>query len=134
MIRILKPIVSSLAFFVVLFFIVTILTIATEFPDWICAAVALFGAVLVGWYTWKLVAGEKMGVGISALCGALMLGGLGFIIGFLGPMVLMQDTHQGPMIGIFIMAPFGAIVGAAGGYIFASRQRSNAGVNGRPLK
>ncbi len=127
MIRILKPIVSFLMFFVVLFFIGTILTIATELPDWISVALALFGAVLVAWYTWRLVSGEKMGTGISVLCGALMLGGLGFIIGFLGPMILAKDTSQGPLVGIFITGPLGVFLGAIGGYFLATKQNANVG-------
>lgn len=122
MIRILKPMVSFLMFLVVLFFIATMLTITTELPDWANITVALLGAMLAGWYAWKLVAGEKMGTGISVLCGALMLGGLGFVIGFLGPMILAKDTSQGPLVGVFIMGPLGVVLGAIGGYIFASRQ------------
>lgn len=123
MIRILKPIVAFLMFLVVLFFIATILIIATELPEWVSVSLALFSALLAGWYAWKLVAGEKMGVGVSVICGALMLGGLGFIIGFLGPMIVAKDTSQGPLVGVFMTAPLGIILGAIGGYIFATKQR-----------
>ena len=58
-------------FFVVLFFIGTILTIATAFPDWVSIVLALSGAILVAWYTWKLVSGEKMGAGVSVRCYAV---------------------------------------------------------------
>ena len=111
-------------FLVVLFFIATMITIITELPGWVGLILALFGAALVGRYTWKLVSGGKVGAGISVLCGALMLGGLGFIIGFLGPMVLAQDTSQGPLVGVFVMAPLGLLLGAIGGYVFASKQTS----------
>ena len=123
MIRILKPIVSFLMFFVVLFFIATILIIATELSEWISVSLALFSALLAGWYAWKLVAGEKVGVGVSVICGALLLGGLGFVIGFLGPMIVAKDTSQGPLVGVFIAAPLGLILGAVGGYIIASKQQ-----------
>ena len=123
MIQILKPVVAFLMFLVVLFFIATILTIATELPQWVSVSLALFSALLVGWYAWKLVAGERVGVGISVICGALMLGGLGFIIGFLGPMIVAKDTSQGPLVGVVMTAPLGIILGALGGYIFASKQR-----------
>ena len=122
MIRILKPTVAFLMFLVVLFFIATILTIATDLPSWVSVTLALVSAILVGWYAWKLVAGEKMGVGVSVICGALMLGGLGFIIGFLGPMIVAKDTSQGPLVGVFIGAPLGVILGAVGGYFIASKQ------------
>ena len=125
MIQILKPIVSLLMFLTVLFFISTILTITTSFPFWLGTAFSLACASLAAWFTWKLVSGEKTGIGIAVIGGALILGGLCFIVGFLGPMVFAKDTNQGPLVGIFIAAPLGMIIGAIGGYIYASRQ--NAG-------
>ncbi len=127
MIRILKPTVAFLMFLVVLFFIATMLIIATELPGWMSVSLALIAALLAGWYAWKLVAGEKVGVGVSVICGALMLGGLGFIIGFLGPMVVAKDTGQGPLVGVFMTAPLGTILGAIGGYVIASKQRVSTG-------
>lgn len=107
-------------FLVVLFSITTMLTIAAKLPDWVNVTMALICSVLVGWYCWKLVAGEKLGMGISVLSGPLMLGGLGFIIGFLGPMVLNKDTSQATLLGIFVMAPLSTIAG----YVVASSQRA----------
>lgn len=123
---ILKPIVAFLMFLVVLFFIATILTIATDLPSRASVTLALVSAVLVGWYSWKLVAGEKVGVGVSVVCGALMLGGIGFIIGFLGPMIVAKDTSQGPLVGVFIAVPLGVIMGSIGGYFLASKKRVRA--------
>ncbi len=125
MIQILKPIVSLLMFLTVLFFISTILTITTSFPFWLGTTFSLACASLAAWFTWKLVSGEKTGIGIAVIGSALILGGLCFVVGFLGPMVFAKDTNQGPLIGIFIAAPLGMIIGAIGGYIYASRQ--NAG-------
>lgn len=123
MIRILKPLVAFLMFLVVLFFIATMLTITTELPSWVSVTLALFSAILAGWYAWKLVAGEKVGVGVSVICGALMLGGLGFMIGFLGPMIVAKDTSQGPLVGVFVGTPVGVILGVIGGYFIASKQQ-----------
>lgn len=122
MIQILKPIVSFLTFLIVLFFISTILTITTSFPIWLSTAFSLACALLAAWFAWKLVAGEKTGVVVAVISGALILGGLCFTIGFLGPMAFAKDTSQGPLIGIFIAAPLGVILGAIGGYVYASRQ------------
>lgn len=126
MTRVLKPIISFLMFLVVLFFIATILIISTELPEWGSAAIALTAAIWVGYNTWRLVDGGQIGTSVAVICGALIVGGLGFIVGFLGPMVLAKDTSQGPLFGIFIMAPLGVILGAIGGYIFASRQPASA--------
>ncbi len=124
MIQLLKPIVSLLMFLVVLFFISTVLSITTHYPVWLCTLFAVACASLAGWSAWKLVTGERVKVVIAVISGALMLGGLCFVIGFLGPMVFAKDTHQGPLIGLFIAAPLGVITGAIGGYIYSSRQNT----------
>ncbi|WP_292993267.1 multidrug ABC transporter permease [Nitrosomonas sp.] len=126
MIQILKPIVSLLMFLTVLFFISTILTITTSSPFWLSTVFSLACASLAAWFTWILVSGEKANTIVAVIGGALILGGLFFVIGFLGPMAISKDTDQGPMIGIFIAAPLGVIVGAIGGYVYASRQQERA--------
>lgn len=127
MIQILRPVIVLLMFLIVLFFIRTILSITTEYPGWLSTTFSLACAALAGWYTWKLVSGERVGVSVSVISGALMLGGLCFTVGFLGPMAFVKDTSQGPLIGIFIAAPLGVIMGAIGGYVYASRQKASAG-------
>lgn len=44
---------------------------------------------------------------------ALLAGGIGFAAGFLGPIVFSPDANQGPLLGIFITAPVGFLVGLA---------------------
>lgn len=123
--QILKSIVSLLMFLIVLFFVSTILTITTSIAAWLSIAVSIACAAFAAWFAWKLASGEKTRTVVAVICGALILGGLCFTVGFLGPMVFAKDTSQGPMIGIFIAAPLGVIMGAIGGYLYASRQ--NAG-------
>lgn len=124
MIQVLKPIVSLLMFLTVLFFISTILTITTSFPVWLSTAFSLACALLAAWFAWKLVAGEKTNVVVAVIGGALILGGLCFTVGFLGPMAFAQDTNQGLTIGLFIAGPLGVILGAIGGYVYFSRLKS----------
>ncbi|MDV6348152.1 multidrug ABC transporter permease [Nitrosomonas sp. Is35] len=124
MIQILKPLVSFLMFLIVLFSISTILTITTGFPAWLSATVSVVCATFAAWFTWKLVAGERISTLVAVTGGALILGGLFFTLGFLGPMVISKDTSQGSMIGLFIAAPLGLVVGAIGGYVYASRQNA----------
>jgi len=45
--------------------------------------------------------------------------GIGFLGGFLGPMILTPDANQGPMLGIFITGPLGGVAGAIGGALVA---------------
>ena len=48
---------------------------------------------------------------------AVVLGLVGFVCGFVGPMVFSPDANQGPMLGIFITGPVGALLGAILGVI-----------------
>lgn len=49
---------------------------------------------------------------------ALVLGGAGFAAGFFGPIVLSPEANQGPLIGILLSGPGGAVLGAVLGVIF----------------
>ena len=51
------------------------------------------------------------------LISAVILGFTGFILGFVGPMIVAPDANQGPLLGIFITGPAGAILGAIIGFV-----------------
>lgn len=40
-----------------------------------------------------------------------ILGAVGFLTGFLGPMIFVPEANQGPMVGIFISGPAGVALG-----------------------
>jgi hypothetical protein len=44
----------------------------------------------------------------------LIIGGFGFLAGFLGPMILAPGANQGPLVGILITGPLGFILGITG--------------------
>ena len=48
----------------------------------------------------------------SGLLGAVGLGMVGFSFGFFGPMIVTPEANQGPLLGIFITGPLGAVAGA----------------------
>ena len=62
---------------------------------------------------------------VSVFKGALIGGGIGFCAGFFGPMVFAPDANQGPLLGIFITGPLGAVLGAIGGFVYGIKQRSS---------
>ena len=54
--------------------------------------------------------------------GAVILGGIGFVAGFFGPILFTPDANQGPLLGIFITGPLGAILGLPVGALVAWRR------------
>jgi hypothetical protein len=50
---------------------------------------------------------------------AVVLGAIGFVGGFFGPLVLAPEANQGPLLGIFITGPLGFILGGVIGLIVA---------------
>jgi len=73
--------------------------------------------------TLRLVPESSQGVMRGGCLGAVVLGGIGFLLGFICPMILTPEANQGPMLGIFVTGPAGAIMGAIGGAIAASMRR-----------
>lgn len=60
-----------------------------------------------------------MGIFSTALRWGVILGIIGFLGGFLGPMIFMPDANQGPMFGIFISGPAGFVLGLVVGLVIA---------------
>ena len=54
---------------------------------------------------------------------ALILGIVGFLGGFVGPIVFTPEANQGPLLGIFITGPLGVVIGAIVGPVLALRDR-----------
>jgi hypothetical protein len=55
--------------------------------------------------------GRWRGIVRRAVRPALILGGIGFVVGFFGPMIFKPEANQGPMLGIFITGPLGFLLG-----------------------
>ncbi len=47
----------------------------------------------------------------------VVVGGVSFLAGFVGPMILRPDSPQGPLLGLFFTGPLGAVAGAILGLI-----------------
>lgn len=70
---------------------------------------ALAGGAHAARKVWYGTAEDTMSVAVMAGLGALILGGLGFVAGFFGPMIFAPEADQGPMLGIFITGPAAAV-------------------------
>ena len=122
-----SPVVRSalavLAFFGS-FFIVWMLMLAMPLGDhaWLNSLVALAAAIHVSRKVWNGTAEGSTSVAVMAGLGAVILGGLGFVAGFFGPMIFAPDANQGPMLGLFVTGPAGVVIGAIAGAIYAMRR------------
>ena len=58
-----------------------------------------------------------------ALVGAASLGFIGFVAGFIGPIIFTPEANQGPLLGIFITGPLGFVVGGLVGALVAQFYR-----------
>lgn len=47
---------------------------------------------------------------------ACFIGFLGFLAGFIGPVILTPGANQGPLLGIFITGPLGFVLGLGVGW------------------
>lgn len=59
----------------------------------------------------------------SILASAVLVGGLSFLVGYIGP-VLLSDSNLGPLLGIFITGPLGFLAGALIGILISARRRA----------
>lgn len=85
---------------------------------------ALVIAAMVARAVWRRGAAVPKTVLGAAGYGAAVLGSIGFAAGFFGPMIFAPGANQGPMLGIFITGPGGALLGAVAGLFYGlSRDR-----------
>jgi hypothetical protein len=94
---------------------------------------AALGAVasVLGWLAWWFALrgdrAEHRARMRLALLGGFVLGGIGFVLGFFGPLVVAPDANQGPLLGIFITGPAGFVVGTlVGTFVHDCKRRRQA--------
>jgi hypothetical protein len=125
-----RIVISVLAYFVANqagFWTLAALTGQAFVASAIAIPVGLAGAVAA----WKMPAWngratlQPSAVG-AVVNGALLVGAIGFCGGFFGPLVFAPDANQGPLLGIFITGPLGALLGAIGGFVYDKSRRSPA--------
>lgn len=114
-----------IVFLIVLLFIKTIFSIITGLESGLINVLSLGLAALTGWYSWCGLSGKNIGIAAAMLSGALILGGFGFIFGFLGPMLVAQNSQQATTIGVFVASPLGVVFGAITGFFLATRKKSD---------
>jgi len=86
---------------------------------------SLVAAIWTAKYMWRCTE-ESRDDGLLALTfgGALVVGTIGFVGGFFGPMIFAPEANQGPLLGLFITGPLGFLLGGAGGFVYGLVRRS----------
>ncbi len=75
-------------------------------------------AATIGFFVWKQTGTISNGLLKNIIMGGILIGSIGFVLGFVGPMIFTPSNNQGPMLGIFITGPIGFIIGLVGGGIY----------------
>lgn len=64
-----------------------------------------------------------------SIAGALLLGAVGFIVGFFGPLLVgglvSSEANLGPLWGIFVLGPVGVLLGAVTGLFLGLKKARN---------
>ena len=81
--------------------------------------VALWAIIRYGPFRTRWWRGEKP-IGF-----ALSVGAITFLIGFVGPIVVVPSANQGPLLGILYTGPLGLAVGLVWGLVRAERRRAS---------
>jgi len=90
---------------------------ADRFPNGTGVLAALVCAAMVARFCWRRSDSVPGGLIGNILAGALVIGGIGFVGGFVGPIIFTPESNQGPLLGIFNTGPLGFLLGAIGGAI-----------------
>lgn len=101
-------------------------------PVMVATLAAVFLAVAVARFVWRRSASVPGGLASSVVTGALVIGAVGFVAGFFGPMVFTPGANQGPMLGIFLTGPVGFLLGAIAGGVHWLARRSRTSGTGVP--
>lgn len=72
-------------------------------------------AITAAWTVWRSSGDGDPGFAQYVIKSALTIGGLSFLVGFIGPILL--GAAQGPLLGLFVTGPVGLVVGAVVGAI-----------------
>ncbi len=78
--------------------------------------IAALVAALVAWYARRAIGSPEFAGFVEAIfLGVVVIGGIGSLGGFVGPMIFAPGANQGPLLDIFITGPLGFLLGAIGG-------------------
>lgn len=104
LIRVFVSIIATLATFYFVYWLPFSVILPAARFNWIRVLGSLVCAILVASYTWRRTSSVSQGLAASIVMGAIVTGAIGFLAGFVGPMIFAPGANQGPLLGIFLPA------------------------------
>ena len=121
-----RIVISAIVIVATFYFMYWVPLAMIHVPWGIAAAISYAVAMVAGWYAWTRTAAVDNSLTRSIGYWAMVVGAIGFIGGFFGPMIFAPGANQGPLLGIFITGPAGVLIGALGGLIHGLVQRKRS--------
>ena len=79
---------------------------------------------ILAFVLWQYALRGEIGSSTRSGCvGGLIVGSIGFLFGFIGPLVFRPEANQGPLLGILITGPLGMVAGFVGGLVVGIRRK-----------
>ena len=122
-----RIVVSAIVVVATFYFFYWVPLALVHIPWGIAAVISYAAAMAAGWYAWTRTATVDSSLTRSIGYWALVIGAIGFVGGFFGPMLFAPGANQGPLLGILITGPLGVLIGAIGGLVHWLIQRKRAG-------
>ena len=79
---------------------------------------SLLVTIVVGWIFWVKLASLQHGLFLSILFGAILFGGVGFTVVFLGFSIVQPGENAGPLLGMITTGPLGLVLGGTSGFVY----------------
>jgi hypothetical protein len=91
--------------------------------------IAFVIAIVASMFVWERTGNVTQGLASYIILGGVITGAIGFILGFVGPIIFTPSNNLGPLLGIFITGPLGFIFGLIGGGIYWRTKQERERVN-----
>lgn len=80
--------------------------------------IALLIAITIAVAVWKGMRATSHNLAYHILMGGIIVGAIGFVLGFFGPIIFNFGGNQGPLLGLFFTGPIGFILGLIAGAVY----------------
>jgi len=118
LIRIILTFISAVASFYFFIYLIPLLITGVDSIPAIPLIVSLLIAISIGIILWKKTGAISNDLAKFVILGGIIIGSIGFVLGFFGPIIFYPSANQGPLLGIFITGPIGFLIGLVGGGIY----------------